>query len=165
MRVQDKIVQGSPIILDFGFTLHGYQVDQTRMCSLGTPSADVTNAYDTMVGIEDALFDEMRPGRTWESIYDLAAKLAGEAGYGDVFMGSGSEQVRFVGHGIGLDLDEPPLLAPKMIDLLEAGMVIAVEPKVALPEIGIVGIEDTVVVREDRVESLTKADDEFLVVP
>ena len=160
----DKIVQGSPVILDYCFNLHGYMVDQTRMCSLGTPSADVTEAYDTMVEIERALFDAMRPGRTWESVYELAAKLAGEAGYDDVFMGLGSEQVSFVGHGIGLDLDEPPLLAPKMIDVLEAGMVIAVEPKVALPNVGVVGIEDTVVVRENGVEYLTKADDEFLVV-
>ena len=60
------------------------------------------------------------------------------------FMGIGAEKVRFVGHGVGLELDEPPFLAPKMEYPLSAGMVVAIEPKVALPGIGVIGIEDTV---------------------
>jgi Xaa-Pro aminopeptidase len=79
-------------------------------------------------------------------------------------MGSGHDQVRFVGHGVGLELDEPPFLAPKMPYPLEPGMVIAIEPKVALPGVGVVGIEDTVLVTETGVESITTCAREIVVL-
>ena len=105
----------------------------------------------------------MKPGAVWENIYNLAVEMASEAGFADTFMGSGTERVRFVGHGVGLELDEPPYLAFGMKYELQEGMVIAVEPKVALPGIGIVGIEDTVVVRESGVEPMTFASKDFIV--
>ena len=79
-------------------------------------------------------------------------------------MGIGDEKVRFVGHGVGLELDEPPLLAPRMDYQLTAGMVLALEPKVTLPEIGVVGIEDTVVITESGYQLLTTASPEFIVI-
>lgn len=160
---RDVIKQCTPIIIDFAFNLYGYIVDQTRMASIGTPDSEVLRAYDIMQEIESAIFDAMKPGAVWENIYNLAVEMASEAGFADTFMGSGTERVRFVGHGVGLELDEPPYLAFGMKYELQEGMVIAVEPKVALPGIGIVGIEDTVVVRESGVEPMTFASKDFIV--
>ena len=58
------------------------------------------------------------------------------------------QQAKFIGHGVGLEINEPPVLSPRSRDLLEAGMAIALEPKFVLPSIGAVGIENTYIVRE-----------------
>ncbi|OPZ83570.1 MAG: putative peptidase [bacterium ADurb.Bin429] len=144
--------------------LEGYHVDQTRMACLGQPPSTVTDAYAAMLDVQGKVFDALRPGTPWEDMYQLATDRAAELGYADVFMGQGREQVKFVGHGVGLELDEPPVLAPKLRAPLAANMTLAIEPKVALPGIGIVGIEDTVVIRETGVERLTICSPEMIVV-
>ena len=93
-----------------------------------------------------------------------AEQLAVEYGYTEEFMGLGAEKVRFVGHGIGLELDEPPFIAPKMEQMLEENMVVAVEPKVALAGIGVVGIEDTVIIKQAGPELLTPCSKEIILV-
>ena len=160
----DPIPRGAPILVDYGFVLEGYHMDQTRMACWGEPPAEARQAFDAMLQIEQAVFDVLRPGTSWEEPYRVAEALAAELGYADTFMGAGREQVRFVGHGLGLELDEPPVLAPRMPYPLEADMVVAIEPKVALPGIGVVGIEDTVVIRPGGVERLTICPREMVIV-
>lgn len=160
----DPIPKNSPVIVDFGVCYQGYHVDQTRMFSWGPPPDEGLAAYNAMVRIEEALFAVLKPGTPWEDIYDLSLDLASKAGYSEVFMGVGPEKVRFVGHGVGLELDEPPFLAPKMREPLEARMVLAIEPKVAIPELGVIGVEDTVVVLDDGAQWLTTAEKEFMVL-
>lgn len=159
----DVIAEGSPVILDFGFNLEGYIVDQTRMASIGQPSDEVMRAYDAMLEIERQIITLLRPGTPWEAAYNRAAEMANEMGYADTFMGVGTERVKFVGHGVGTELDEPPYLAPDMKDELAAGMVVAIEPKVALPGVGVIGPEDTLVIRDSSVEVLTTADPGFMI--
>lgn len=161
---RDPIPVGAPIILDFGFNLDGYIIDQTRMASVGRPSDEVVRAYESMVEIEKALISDMKPGAIWEDVYNLSVRMATEMGYADTYMGAGTERIKFVGHGVGLELDEPPYLAADMKYPLEAGMVIAIEPKVALPGVGVVGIEDTLVVRDGGVEMITTCPGEFIIV-
>lgn len=158
----DVIANGAPIILDFGFNLEGYIIDQTRMACIGPVPDDVRRAYDAMVQIERDLIEMLRPGVVWEDVYTRSVEIAAKLGYTDTFMGFGTERVKFVGHGVGTELDEPPYLAPDMKDELAAGMVIAIEPKVALPGIGVVGIEDTLVIRDGDVEVLTTASSGFI---
>lgn len=160
----NAIPERTPVIVDFALCYNDYHVDQTRMFSWGRPADEVLAAYDAMVGIERAIVENLRPGAVWEDLYNLSVEMAAESGYAEVFMGDGDEQVKFVGHGVGLELDEPPYLAPKMPDKLTAGMVLAIEPKVALPGVGIVGIEDTFIVREGQPERITTAPREFIVV-
>lgn len=162
---RDVIAEGAPIILDFGFILDGYIIDQTRMASLGTPSDEVLRAYDAMVEIEKEIIKLLKPGTPWEAAYVKSVQMAEEMGYADTFMGVGTERVKFVGHGVGTELDEPPYLAPDMTDELAAGMVVAIEPKVALPGVGVVGIEDTLVIRDNGVEMLTTASPDFIITP
>lgn len=160
----DPIANGTTIILDFAFNLDGYIIDQTRMACIGKPSAEVAKAYDAMLEIEQELIGLLRPGTIWEDVYNHAVKLADKMGYTDTFMGFGTERVKFVGHGVGTELDEPPYLAPEMKYELKAGMVLAIEPKVALPGIGVIGPEDTLVVREGNPEYLTIAPLGFISV-
>ena len=150
-----RIEPGEAVVLDYAFNLEGYHIDQTRLCCWGEPGPEVQAAYAAMIRVQQRAFDAMRPGARWDAVYDAALSLAAELGYEREFMGLGIEKVRFVGHGIGLELDEPPFLAPRQERVLEAGMVAAVEPKVALPGIGVIGLEDTAVVRERGVELLT----------
>ncbi len=159
-----EIPRNTPVLLDYAFVYEGYHVDQTRMFSWGEPEAVVFKAYQAMVEVERVIFDHLKPGTPWLEVYERAAECAAGLGYENEFMGLGPEKVRFVGHGVGLELDEPPFLAPKMEYLLEAGMVVAVEPKVALPGVGVVGIEDTLVIRENGCELLTQCSPEFLIV-
>jgi Xaa-Pro aminopeptidase len=160
----DEIKQGTPVILDFALNIEGYHVDQTRMFSFGEPPVEVLNAYKAMVTVEQRIIEDLVPGKSWEEVYDNAVNLASELGYEKEFMGLGSEKVRFVGHGVGVELDEPPYLAPKMSYPLQEGMVIAIEPKVSLPGLGVIGPEDTLVIRKDGPVRLTLADDGFLIV-
>lgn len=158
------IPPATPIVLDFAYSLAGYHMDQTRMCSWGEPSHEVLHAYQAMIEIEHACFAALQPGVLWEDIYTLAISMAAKMGYADTFMGAGTERVKFVGHGVGLELDEPPYLAPQMRYPLAAGMVIALEPKVALPGIGVVGIEDTIVLKEEGYDLLTLCSNDFIII-
>ncbi len=158
----DPIPENTPVIIDFAFVLEGYHVDLTRMFSWGPPPDEVRKAYDAMVEVEQAIIRDLVPGKICEDIYLDAVRLAGELGYAREFMGLDTEKVKFVGHGVGLELDEPPYLAPQMKLPLEEGMVLAVEPKVALPGIGVIGIEDTLVVRPRSPEQLTTCSQEWI---
>ncbi len=156
------IQKGTPVTLDYAFNLDGYHIDQTRMFCWGEPSAEIMKAYQAMTRIQEVIFENLKPGFTWEKAYHLAAQLAEEYGYAEEFMGLGAEKVRFVGHGIGLELDEPPFIAPKMEQTLEVNMVVAIEPKVALAGVGVVGIEDTVVIKQSGVRLLTACPREII---
>lgn len=158
-----KIEKHVPVLIDFAFNYKGYHTDQTRMFCWGTPPDQVMKAYEAMIKVEDAVIASIAPGRVCEDIYYESAELAAELGYAEEYMGLGSEKVKFVGHGVGLELDEPPFLAAGMKDVLAEGMVGAVEPKVALPGVGIVGPEDTLVVRSGGAERLTPCSREFVV--
>lgn len=157
------IEKNIPVIVDYAFSSNGYHVDQTRMFSFGKPSKEVLKAYDSMLIIHDQIISSLKPGLSWTSVYEKSLKAADKLGYTEYFMGEGLGKVRFVGHGVGLELDEPPFLAPKMEYPLKAGMAIAIEPKVALPGIGVVGIEDTVIIQEYGIEKITDCPNDWIL--
>jgi Xaa-Pro aminopeptidase len=106
-----------------------------------------------------------KPGVTAGAVYNLACTKAEEFGYADHFMGAaGKERIRFVGHGIGLEVDEFPFLAMGQKLVLQAGMIIALEPKVIFPRKGVVGIENTHVVTEDGLAQLGTYSDDITVI-
>lgn len=160
----DVIPSHTPILFDFGFVLDGYHVDMTRMASHGEVATSVIEAYEAMLRIEKACIAALIPGESWESVYQVAMTMAEKLGFADEFMGLGREKVRFVGHGVGVQLDEPPFFAPKMQQLIEENMVVAIEPKVSLPGIGVVGIENTYVIRKSGSVLITPASEEFVIL-
>jgi len=74
------------------------------------------------------------------------------------------QQAKFIGHGVGLEINEPPVLTARSKEVLEAGMAIALEPKFVLPGIGAVGIENTYIVHDERLEKVTLCEEELVVL-
>lgn len=157
-----KLEQGKPILIDFGGCYFGYVVDQTRIFMFNTVPPEVKKAYDTAVHILKDLEKMAKPGVVCGELYDHAHKIASESGIPG-FMGSHGG-VSFIGHGVGLEIDELPVLARGSQQRLQAGMVLAIEPKFTLPGIGAVGLETSYEVTQNGLVSLSTLTDELVVV-
>jgi len=153
-----------PILVDFGTCYHGYQTDETRMFSIGRMDQKFIDAYQACREIHDAVLEESRPGADCEAIFMKTLRLAEKLGYGESYLGPRGLQTHFVGHGIGLELNEPPFLARGQSYPLEEGMTFAVEPKIVFPGEGSVGLENTVTVTRKGFEILTPVEMEILEV-
>ncbi|MHB8881388.1 MAG: M24 family metallopeptidase [Thermodesulfovibrionales bacterium] len=158
----DLILNNVPIMIDYAAIFNGYIVDMTRIFSFGSLAPELQNAFDTARSIQAWLVENLRPGSTGEDLYRGAAAIAESAGLGGHFMGYPGEQAKFVGHGVGLELDELPVLAPKFRAPLQPGNTLAIEPKFVFPGRGVVGIENTYAVKADGCELLTPCSDEIL---
>jgi Xaa-Pro aminopeptidase len=158
------IVAGEPVIVDFVCIHNGYLADKTRIFCIGRPSEEAAEAHELAVQMQKEIAAELRPGAIPEDIYNDAKAIADESPWGNVFMGYGDNQVSFVGHGVGLELDELPVLASRFREPLVEGMTIAVEPKFFLEGVGAVGIEDTFVVERNGGRKITEFPTEIQVV-
>jgi Xaa-Pro aminopeptidase len=155
-----KLVPGEPIFIDTGASCNGYYTDKTRIFSLGPVPRTAMDAHKICLDIQEAIRARLKPGALPSEIYeDVMEKEVRSKGFGEHFMGFGGNQVAFLGHGIGLVIDEFPAIAKKVKVPLEKNMVIAVEPKKGLAGIGLVGIENTFLVTETGGEKLTPGDD------
>lgn len=157
------IERNQPILVDFVSVLGGYMVDQTRIFCLGEPPLHLAEAYNTAVSIKNTLGKMGKAGITAGSLYKKAEQMADQAGLANHFMGY-VEKVSFIGHGVGLELDELPVIANGIETPLEEGMVFALEPKFIFPGEGTVGIEDTFVVETKRLKQLTGFDENIQVL-
>ncbi len=155
-----RIARNEPIILDFAGSVEGYLVDQTRLFVIGRLSDRLARGYEDMLKVQ-ALMEEIAvPGAPWGEIYDRCHAMAVTMGYADSFMGAKGAQVSFIGHGLGVEIDEYPFIARGFNDLmLEPGMVFAFEPKVVFPGEGAAGIENTFHLSETGLERLTISDE------
>jgi Xaa-Pro aminopeptidase len=106
----------------------------------------------------------VKPGKLCSSLYKEILQLVQERGYQDSFMGHKGHQVSFVGHGIGLEIDEFPIISPGFDEEFQENMVFAFEPKIVFPDIGAVGVEDDYRVTATGVERLTDYNDGILVI-
>jgi Xaa-Pro dipeptidase len=152
------------ISIDFIGCYNGYLADQTRMFSLGEPPPPVQEAYLAVQEIQRTLTAKTQPGIPCDQIYLWALEEADRLGYLTRFMGIGPSLVRYIGHGIGLELDELPVIGQKFDWPLEPGMVFALEPKMVLPEHGLVGIENTYQMTEHGVIPITTAPENFHIL-
>ena len=153
-----------PILVDFGTCYHGYQADETRMFSIGKLRQKFIDAYNACQEIYDALLEEVRPGADCEAIFVKSLRLAEKLGYKESYLGPPGLQTHFIGHGIGLELNELPFIAKGQSYPLEQGMTFAVEPKLVFPGEGSVGLENTLVVTEKGYEILTPVGQEIFQV-
>lgn len=158
----DRIEPHAPILIDYAANVDGYIADQTRIFSLGRLDDSLIHAHEVALRIQDALSREGRPGVTPETLYHLALKIAEKAGLANRFMGY-PDPVPFVGHGVGLELDELPVIGRGSDTLLAEGMVIALEPKFVFPGRGVVGIENTFVVSTDGLKKLNTFPDAVMI--
>jgi len=158
-----KLVADKPILIDFGGCYAGYITDLTRMCSIGQLPQNVLVAFDLALDIQAAVVRLGKPGIMCGELYEAAKTMAEKAGWDNNFMGAAGG-VSFLGHGVGLEIDELPVLARGSEVVLEEGMVIAIEPKFAVPGIGSVGIENCFVVNVDGLDKLSPVADEMIVI-
>ncbi|MEW6517942.1 MAG: Xaa-Pro peptidase family protein [Thermodesulfobacteriota bacterium] len=158
---------GEPLTIDNGFCLEGYQTDKTQVYWLGerrTIPAGVRAAQDFCLEVQSWIVEHLRPGVLPSDIWQHVSAWAEQAGWGEGFMGLGRNKVGFVGHGIGLAIDEYPVLARGFDLPLEEGMVLAVEPKIGIPQAGMVGVENTFAVTEQGGRSLTGGQGDIICI-
>jgi len=161
----NRIGRGDPIVVDFASCFDGYLVDQARMFALGSLSDRMRRGYDDMLRIEELMVQMAEQLPTWGGIYDACRALACELGYADSFMGNAGCQVPFIGHGVGIEIDEFPFLARGFHEeRLAPGMVFAFEPKLVFPGEGAVGIEDTFYLTETGIKRLTFSSQELVIL-
>jgi Xaa-Pro aminopeptidase len=158
------VIPGVPILVDYVFAYNGYLADQTRIYVIGDLPDTLRRAHDAMVTLQDDLARRMRPGALAGDLYQWSLERAADLGYGEHFMGAAADRIRFVGHGIGLELDEYPFLAQGQSMELMEGMIVALEPKLIFPELGVVGIENTWRVTADGGRRLTRLPDAIVSV-
>jgi len=138
--------KGDLVVIDIGCGYNGYQTDKTLSYMFGRPIPDAAiREHERCVEIQDSMASMLKPGAIPSEIYRTI--MAGlEPAFLTNFMGFGDRRVKFLGHGIGLWIDETPVIAEGFDEPLEEGMVFALEPKKGIPDIGLVGIENTFVV-------------------
>jgi Xaa-Pro dipeptidase len=159
------IQRHEPLMVDYVFALNGYYSDHTRIFSIGELPDDLMTAHAAMLDVQTLIKKEAKPGIPSGEIYEMAVERARQLGYAQYFLGADdSERVRFVGHGVGVELDEYPFLASGQTLGLEEGMTLALEPKLIIPEKGAVGIENIHLVTKDGLEQLGQFQDEIFVV-
>jgi Xaa-Pro aminopeptidase len=157
---------GDLLVLDLMGCYNGYLSDCTRVVAVGgieTVPEDLLEAQAWCTDVLEQVAAAARPGVAPSALYELALELAADAGRAANFMGFAPDQARFVGHGIGLEVDEYPFLARGFDEPLQAGMVFALEPKLVFPGRAAVGIEDAFIVTPDGVEALPAQPRQVLV--
>jgi len=160
-----RVRRGEPIYIDFGVGINGYVSDETRTFSIGKPHRLFLRGFEALLEIKRDMEHSAGPGVSGRAIYRRAVELARARGFEDYFMGHGEGRVPFVGHGIGLEIDELPLLGMGISTRLEEGMVFAFEPKLVFPGKGVVGVEDVYLVSSHGVERLTLTGDQLVILP
>jgi Xaa-Pro aminopeptidase len=131
--------RGEPILFDWGVRLGGYCSDTSRTVVLGDPDATFLQVFNTVLEAQQLAIDSIHAGVSSKMVDALARDYIGSRGYGDKF-GHG------LGHGTGLAIHEGPRLSPLKETVLEAGMLVTVEPGIYLPHWGGVRIENQVLV-------------------
>ncbi len=160
----DLIRAHEPVLVDYVFVRDGYISDHTRIFCIGNLPGQLREAHDAMLDIERQVKKAAFSGAVTGDIYELMMSQATAKGYEENFMGASDRRIRFTGHGVGLELDEFPFIAQGQKLALKKGMVLALEPKVVIPGKGVVGIENTFLVTDRGLESLTVYDDNITVL-
>lgn len=153
-----KINPNENIYIDYTCVIQGYTGDQARMFCIGELTPQMTKAFEAALLIQKEILKMMKPGTLAEAPYLLALEMAAEMGYKENFMGYKDDQVKFLGHGIGLELDEWPIFAKGLKMPIKPGMTFALEPKFIFPE-GAIGTENSFVMTEQGPEYLSVTPD------
>ncbi|MBI4472068.1 MAG: aminopeptidase P family protein [Acidobacteria bacterium] len=161
MGSRRTLKRGEPVMVDVVGGFGGYIADGSRTYSLGPVSSQMRDTHKFILELNAWIEEQLKPGNIPSEIYSRVQERVSKMPFAAHFMGAGENQVRFVAHGVGLELDELPVIAPKFDDPIEPGVVFAVEPKVFYPGLGGVGTENTYVITESGCERLTKCPQEI----
>lgn len=153
-----KVISANEAILVDMVSAHeGYIADGARMLYIDSLPKKAKEAYDCSLAVESKVLSLAKPGALTGDIYEEAKSVADESGFGKNFMGLPGRNVPFVAHGIGIELDELPVISRGGRDSLNVGNVIALEPKFVFEDVGAVGVENSYFIGPNGPELLTKA--------
>jgi Xaa-Pro aminopeptidase len=152
-----RLNDGDLVVVDMGAMQEGYASDMTRMLFIGTPGAKVKRTYRAVLEAQLAAIDAVRPGASASRVDGAARKVLKGYGLDQAFIHS-------TGHGLGLEIHEPPRLGRRDKTKLKAGMAITIEPGVYIEGFGGIRIEDTVLVTEKGCEVLTPTDKQLRLI-
>lgn len=151
-----RIGKGVPTIVDYGGGYNGYVTDETRTFVIGKLDEIFRRPYEVALEIIQEVSAMGKEGVEGRDIFLMAYEKVKKAGLEESFMGCGEGKVNFLGHGLGLEINELPVIAKRHNVVLREGMVFACEPKFTIPERGAVGIEVDFVVRRNGLERVTE---------
>ncbi len=140
------LCKGEPIMIDIGTNINGYHIDETRMFAMDFMPEEAEKACRAVIEIHNAIIKKALPGTMLDTLYRHAVKMAEKMGYKDRFLGPSGYKVTFIGHGVGLELVEPPFIAKGKKDRIKPGMVFALEPKMVFENQFSAGIESVFMV-------------------
>jgi len=160
----DKVEKGKPVLFDYMGGYMGYLCDNTRIYFIGKPSKELLDAHNKCVEIQNMIAEMLVPGAIPSEIFAKTVEYAQSINFYENLMGYGSNQVKFFGHGVGLEVDEFPVIAPKFNIPLQEGMVIALEPKKYFKGVGGVGVENTFKVTKSGGERMIDYPDDMIIL-
>ena len=141
-------------MVDMAGNYTAYMTDMTRVFSVGKLTKLAYKAHQVALEIQEEIASATRPGALCSELYNIAARIVEKEKLEAYFMGT-KQQAKFVGHGIGLQINELPVLTPRSKEILEENMIFALEPKFVIPGVGAVGIENSFLVTANGSEKLT----------
>jgi Xaa-Pro dipeptidase len=154
--------KNEPIIVDVMWAQDGYLVDMARTYVLGTLPEKMSMAHELTVKVLRDIENAIRPGAVAGDLYEIGMEMVSHSPFAANFMGPPGYNVKFIGHGIGIEVDEFPFIAKGSKTVLAPGMAFAMEPKFVFPGEGAVGLENAYLVTETGFEKLTQLDEEII---
>ncbi len=159
-----RLTPGTSMMVDLGGNFNGYMSDMSRVYSIGKLPQKAYDAHKACIEVQNEIAEMAKPGAAVSDLYDKAMSIMDKAGFVDNFMGT-RQKAQFIGHGVGLEINEMPVIAPRQKVELEPRQVFALEPKIVLPGIGPVGVENTWIVTEEGLECTTKMEEDIMELP
>lgn len=153
--------EGMTVMIDMAGNYKPYQSDMTRTFAVGSVSPEVRKIHQVSIDILHEIEKTAKPGTLCADLYILAETKVRQHGLEKYFMGT-KQQAKFIGHGVGLEINEPPVLTARSKEALQAGMSIAIEPKFVLPGVGPLGIENTYIVTATELEKITVCEEALI---
>ncbi|MBK5195689.1 MAG: aminopeptidase P family protein [Proteiniphilum sp.] len=157
------LVSGTTLMVDMAGNYRPWMDDMSRSFVIEQAPDIAYKAHQLSIDIIQAIEKTTKAGTPCADLYHLAEEMVQEKGLQPYFMGT-AQQAKFIGHGVGLEINEPPVLTPRSKEILESGMAIAVEPKFVLPGIGAVGIENSYIVHESGLEKITLCEEALITL-
>lgn len=155
------IEEGQTIMVDMAGNYSPWMTDMTRVFSAGKTSDLAYKAHQVSISIHEKATSEFTTDFPCAELYNMALDIVRKEGLENYFMGT-KQQAKFIGHGLGLEINEPPVLTPRSKALLVENTVFALEPKFVLPGVGAVGIENTYLVTKSGLEKLTVLEEQIV---
>lgn len=156
--VSDKRVErGECIVMDFGARKDGYCSDMTRTVFVGKPNDAMQKAWETLRRANETVQERLRPGLTGKQAHEMALAVLEEGGFANL-MGHG------LGHGVGIQIHEEPVLSPRNDKPLQSGSVVTVEPGIYIPGQFGMRLEDFGVITEQGFDCFTQSTHEMVVI-